>query len=133
MTYDELIQIPKEWRRLQRDTERIAYLRETVTSLPPMKTSGRVQVSNLNRSMALVDTLIDAERDVKERTADMRRKEQEALEIFLDIKEPEHRVLWLHYCRHLTIVDIAEIMYISPRWGYMLRKRGLAIVKERLK
>ena len=132
MTYEELISMPKQYRRLMRDTERVACLRETVTSLPPMQTNGRVQNGNVNRSMALVDTLIDAERDLQARTDDMKRMEKEALDLFLDIKEPEHKVLFLHYCRHLSITDISGIMFFTPRWGYMLRKRGLALVKEKI-
>lgn len=131
MTVDELILIPKQYRKLMRDTERVEALREMVTSLPPMNTNGRVQTSRINRSMALADALIDAEREVEERTEIMHQLEKEALELIVPVKEPEHKVLFLHYVRHMPITDVALVMYFTPRWCYMLRKRGLAILMER--
>lgn len=131
MTVDELILIPKQYRKLMRDTERVEALREMVMSLPPMNTNGRVQTSRINRSMALADALIDAEREVEERTEIMHQLEKEALELIVPVKEPEHKVLFLHYVRHMPITDVALVMYYTPRWCYILRKRGLATLMER--
>lgn len=131
MTYEEFVRIPKIWRKLMRDVDHVIILRETVTSLPPMRTDGRVQTSNLNRSMALADALIDAERDIQDRTEAMHQLEEEALRFIAGVKEPERNVLFLHYVRHMPITDVALVMYFTPRWCYVLRKRGLAILRER--
>lgn len=131
MTYEEFIRIPKMWRKLMRDVDHVIILRETITSLPPMRTDGRVQTSNLNRSMALADALIDAERDIQDRTEAMHQLEVDALAFIAGVKEPERNVLFLHYVRHMPITDVALVMYCTPRWCYMLRKRGLAILEAR--
>lgn len=130
MNYAELVSIPKQWRRLERDTERVLYLRELVESLPQMQTNGRVQNGNVNRSMDLVDVLVDAERDIIARKKDMRRREQEAFQLFAVLKNPERKVMYLHYCKHMSMKAIAEAMYYTPRYCYILRDKGLNCLVE---
>lgn len=126
MTVDEIRAIPGEWHRLLRDMERLEYLRAAATSVPALATdSVKVQVSVRNRSMVIVDELVDLERDIDQRVREMHEKEEAAKELFQAVREPDRKVLIYHYVRHLPITEISKIIFYSPRWCYYLRKRGL--------
>lgn len=126
ITIDQVKEIPKEYRRLLRDLERLEYLREASTSVPAFPTDGiKVQTSVMNRSMVISDELIDLERDIDQRVREMHEKEEAAKELFRDVREPDRKVLIYHYVRHLPITEIAKIIFYTPRWCYYLRRRGL--------
>lgn len=132
MTVDEIRAIPGEWHRLLRDMERLEYLRAAATSVPALATDNvKVQVSVRNRSMVIVDELVDLERDLTARLEAMSRKEHAAEELFKTVREPDRKVLNYFYCRHLTMRQIAEILFFSPRYCYKLRRRGLEAVERR--
>lgn len=132
ITIDQVKEIPKEYRRLLRDLERLEYLREASTSVPALATdSVKVQVSVRNRSMVIVDELVDLERDLSARLEAMSRKEHAAEEMFKTVREPDRKVLNYFYCRHLTMRQIAEILFFSPRYCYKLRRRGLEAVERK--
>lgn len=134
MTVDEIRAIPGEWHRLLRDMERLEYLRAAATSVPAFPTDGiKVQTSVMNRSMVISDELIDLERDIDQRVREMHEKEEAARELFRDVREPDRKVLIYHYVRHLTISEIAKIIFYSPRWCYYLRKRGLKELERMVK
>lgn len=135
MTLEELRALPDYYKSIQRDFERLQYLRELSTSLPPVMDPSRVPVrsSVQNKAMAVSDELIDLSRMLADEERELRRLEKEAEELIRETVEQEkvRKVLLLHYIRHLSFVDISDILHYSYRWIMTLKRRGLDSIRDR--
>lgn len=134
MTFEQFRAIPEKYKRIERDEERLRYLRELSTTLPPVMDPSRlpVQSSVRNKSMAVADELVDLERDIWDKLRDMADLEAEAEGLVCQLVDPIRKIMRLHYVRHLSLRDASDIVGYSYRWALELHRRGLASVKKML-
>lgn len=130
MTVEELRAIPELHKKLEKDRERLYYLRELSTTVPALRVDpDRVQTTVVNRSMLVADEVIDLERSVEELAGILADREREALELFEPLPEPERKILKLFYVGHFSIREIGEILFFSPRWVLQLKEKGIAEIE----
>lgn len=127
MTVEELRAIPELYKKLEKDRERLHYLRELSTTVPALRVDpARVQTTVVNRSMLIADEVIDLERSVKDLEALLEAREREALDLIKPLPDPERKVLLLFYVGHFSIRETGDILFFSPRRVYQLKEKGIS-------
>lgn len=129
MERQEFKDIPYAWKRVMKDKERLEYLEQKSDGVGGMQTSERVQSSNLNRSMAIVDTIIDLQSRIETEEKELRARMDEAVGMIkgCGLNERDKEIMLYRYKYCLDWLDISEIMQMTTRW--VLKRHGIALSK----
>ena len=129
MERQEFKDIPYAWKRVMKDKERLEYLEQKSDGVGGMQTTERVQSSNLNRSMAIADTIIDLQSriDTEERELRARMDEAEKMITSGSLNDRDKSIMLYRYKYCLDWLDISELMQMTTRW--VLKRHGIALSK----
>lgn len=129
MERQEFKDIPYAWKRVMKDKERLEYLEQKSDGVGGMQTTERVQSSNLNRSMAITDTIIDLQSriDVEEKELRARMDEAEKMITNGTLNDKDKSIMLYRYKYCLDWLDVSELMQMTTRW--VLKRHGIALSK----
>lgn len=129
MERQEFKDIPYAWKRVMKDRERLEYLEQKSDGVGGMQTTERVQSSNLNRSMAIADTIIDLQSRIDVEEKELRARMDEAVDMIKSngLNERDKEIMLYRYKYCLDWLDISEIMQMTTRW--VLKRHGIALSK----
>lgn len=117
MTQDELKEIPIFAKQIDKHLERLDFLKQKSTCVPPLQTTERVQTSVVDRSNVLVDSVIDLEREIERETKELHRMQKEASQLFAqhDLTLEERELLDYRYIYCYTWDEVASMLHVVER------------------
>lgn len=129
MERQEFKDIPYAWKRVEKEEERLEYLEQKSDGVGGMKISERVQSSNLNRSMAIADTIIDLQSRIEAEEKELHTRMDEAEKMITSgvLNDTDKSIMLYRYKYCLDWVDISELMQMTTRW--VLKRHGIALSK----
>ena len=129
MERQEFKDIPYAWKRAMKDKERLEYLEQKSDGVGGMQTTERVQSSNLNRSMAIADTIIDLQSRIDTEERELRARMDEAEQMINSgaLNDRDRSIMLYRYKYCLDWLDISELMQMTTRW--VLKRHGIALSK----
>lgn len=129
MERQEFKDIPYAWTRVMKDKERLEYLEQKSDGVGGMQTTERVQSSNLNRSMAIADTIIDLQSRIDTEEKELRARMDEAEKMITSgaLNDRDKSIMLYRYKYCLDWLDISELMQMTTRW--VLKRHGIALSK----
>lgn len=129
MERQEFKDIPYAWKRVTKDKERLEYLEQKSDGVGGMQTTERVQSSNLNRSMAIADTIIDLQSRIEAEEKELRARMDKAEKMIKSgtLNDRDKSIMLYRYKYCLDWLDISELMQMTTRW--VLKRHGIALSK----
>lgn len=117
MTQDELKEIPIFAKQIDKHLERLDFLKQKSTCVPPLQTTERVQTSAIDRSMVLSDSIIDLEREVAGERKELDQMRKQASQFFAscDLTLEERELLDYRYIYCYTWEEVASLLHVGER------------------
>lgn len=127
ITRDDIRAIPDLYKSIQRDMERLYFLREKATSIPSGITEGeRVQTSTSSAGNKWIEEAADLSREVEAKSKKLRALQEEA-DVFISTVNHEltRRVLRCRYIRCFTWDETVDYLKYDLRYLHRLESEAV--------
>lgn len=130
ITRDEIRSIPELYKSIQKDKERLTYLREKATSIPSGITEGeRVQTSVSSNGNRWVEEAADLDREIKAKEVMLKELRAEAATFIRTVDhELTRRVLRCRYSRCFTWDETVEYLGYDLRYLHRLEAEAVEVL-----
>ena len=122
ITREEIRSIPELHKSIQRDKERLRYLREKATSIPSLSDQERVQTSPSGGGNRFVEAAVDLNNEIRAKEIRLTELQGRAKKFICslpaetEVQKLTLKVLKYRYLRCYTWEEISEVVVYAPRY-----------------